>query len=91
LESSTLLTLLHLSAAFDKCAKKRGVFKVETIGDSYVAVTGCPSPRKDRKWLEEYDTHGALMFTQYVLMVLRLLSFQTPLSWLGSLWIAAKR
>ena len=39
-----------LSGAFDKCAKRRGVFKVETIGDSYVAVTGCPTPCKDRKW-----------------------------------------
>lgn len=28
--------------AYDKIAKRRKVFKVETIGDSYVAVTGCP-------------------------------------------------
>jgi hypothetical protein len=48
-ESSKLLTLLHISGAFDKCAKRRGVFKVETIGDCYVGVTGCPAPRKDRK------------------------------------------
>lgn len=32
---------------FDKIAKKRGVFKVETIGDSYVAVTGLPDPQED--------------------------------------------
>jgi hypothetical protein len=49
LESPTRLTLLYISGAFDKCAKRRGVFKVETIGDSYVAVTGCPAPCKDRK------------------------------------------
>ena len=33
--------------AFDKIARKRGVFKVETIGDSYVAVTGLPDPQED--------------------------------------------
>lgn len=33
--------------AFDRIAKKRKVFKVETIGDSYLAVCGLPTPRKD--------------------------------------------
>jgi Adenylate and Guanylate cyclase catalytic domain len=31
-----------LYSAFDKSAKELGVFKVETIGDCYVAVTGLP-------------------------------------------------
>jgi class 3 adenylate cyclase len=34
-------------SAFDEIATKRGVFKVETIGDSYVAVAGLPEPRDD--------------------------------------------
>jgi Adenylate and Guanylate cyclase catalytic domain len=32
-------------AAFDEIARRRGVFKVETVGDSYVAVAGLPTPK----------------------------------------------
>jgi class 3 adenylate cyclase len=40
----TLLeTIYH---AFDQIARKRGVFKVETVGDCYVAVSGLPEPNK---------------------------------------------
>jgi class 3 adenylate cyclase len=46
-EPSQIFILLEtIYQAFDVLAKKRGVFKVETIGDSYVAVTGLPSPDK---------------------------------------------
>jgi class 3 adenylate cyclase len=41
----TLLETIY--AKFDKLAEQRGVFKVETIGDSYVAATGLPEPRRD--------------------------------------------
>ena len=33
--------------SFDAIAKRRGVFKVETVGDCYVAVTGLPKPQKN--------------------------------------------
>jgi class 3 adenylate cyclase len=47
-EPTQVFTLLEtLYGAFDAIAKRRGVFKVETIGDSYVAVVGLPTPRKD--------------------------------------------
>jgi len=36
------ILLQMLYCAFDKIAKKQKVFKVETIGDSYVAVTSLP-------------------------------------------------
>lgn len=45
--SQVFILLEAVYGAFDEIAAKRGVFKVETIGDSYVAVTGLPDPRKD--------------------------------------------
>jgi len=33
--------------SFDNIAGRRRVFKVETVGDSYVAVAGLPFPRED--------------------------------------------
>ena len=33
--------------AFDRIANRAQVFKVETIGDCYVAATGIPNPIKD--------------------------------------------
>ena len=35
-----------LYAEFDALASQRGVFKVETVGDCYVAVCGLPTPNK---------------------------------------------
>jgi class 3 adenylate cyclase len=47
-EPAQVFTLLqNLYQAFDGVAEKRGVFKVETIGDSYLAVTGLPDPQED--------------------------------------------
>jgi class 3 adenylate cyclase len=39
--------LESIYSAFDTIAKKRKVFKVETIGDCYMAVVGLPEPRAD--------------------------------------------
>lgn len=47
-DPSQVFTLLEtIYAAFDKLAEQRTVFKVETIGDCYVAVTGLPHPQED--------------------------------------------
>lgn len=47
-EPTQVFTLLEtIYHAFDEIAKRRRVFKVETIGDCYVAVSGLPEPRKD--------------------------------------------
>jgi class 3 adenylate cyclase len=41
------MLLESLYEGFDSIAKRLGVFKVETIGDCYVAVTGLPDENKD--------------------------------------------
>lgn len=47
-EPQQVFVLLEtLYGAFDEIAKRRRIFKVETIGDCYVAVTGLPNPRQD--------------------------------------------
>eukprot|EP00980_Cylindrotheca_fusiformis_P002072 scaffold463_cov92-Cylindrotheca_fusiformis.AAC.1 len=47
-EPVDVFTLLEtLYSAFDKIAREMDVFKVETIGDCYVAVTGLPNPQDD--------------------------------------------
>ena len=45
-EPSHVFHLLEtIYGAFDAIAMRRNVFKIETIGDSYVAVCGLPEPR----------------------------------------------
>lgn len=45
----TLLETIY--GTFDKIAHKRHVFKIETIGDCYVAVTGLPQPQPNHALL----------------------------------------
>jgi hypothetical protein len=50
-EPEKVFTLLQaIFNAFDMAARKRSVFKVETIGDCYVAATGLPDPQEDHAW-----------------------------------------
>jgi class 3 adenylate cyclase len=47
-EPSQVFTLLEtIYRAFDKIARQRRIFKVETVGDCYVAASGLPEARKD--------------------------------------------
>lgn len=47
-EPTQVFTLLEvLYSAFDRMASRRRIFKVETVGDCYVASAGVPVPRKD--------------------------------------------
>jgi class 3 adenylate cyclase len=57
----TLLETVY--QAFDKAAKLRKVFKVETIGDCYLAVTGLPNPQ----------TKHALIMIQFAIECKRLM------------------
>jgi class 3 adenylate cyclase len=45
--SQVFLLLESVYRSFDQIAKRRRVFKVETVGDCYVAVAGLPDPRHD--------------------------------------------
>ncbi len=42
-----LKTLNNLWVEYDAIAKKWGMYKVETIGDAYLGVCGCPEIRPD--------------------------------------------
>ncbi|CAB9526135.1 Receptor-type guanylate cyclase gcy [Seminavis robusta] len=44
--SEVFMLLETIYGEFDRIARAKGVFKVETIGDSYVAVCGLPKPNK---------------------------------------------
>ena len=47
-EPSQVFTLLEkIYGAFDEISERHRVFKVETVGDCYVCVSGLPDPRKD--------------------------------------------
>jgi class 3 adenylate cyclase len=45
--SQVFVLLETLFSHMDELAKRGRIFKVETVGDCYVAVTGLPTPRRD--------------------------------------------
>jgi class 3 adenylate cyclase len=61
-EPSQVFTLLEtIYHAMDKAAKKLGVFKVETIGDCYVAATGLPEPQANHAEIMVRFTRSCLI------------------------------
>ena len=47
-EPAQVFRLLEtIYGAFDEIAQRKRIFKVETVGDCYVAVAGLPDPRPD--------------------------------------------
>jgi class 3 adenylate cyclase len=44
--SQVFILLENIYKEFDRIAKRKRVFKVEVVGDCYVAVCGLPDPRK---------------------------------------------
>ena len=59
---SDVFTLLQtVYGRFDKLARKRRVFKVETIGDCYLAVTGLPDPQADHALIMAKFAHDCIL------------------------------
>jgi class 3 adenylate cyclase len=67
-EPTQIFTLLEsIYGAFDKLAKKSGIFKIEAIGDSYVAVAGLPEKRDDHAVvMAEFAFEAALKMREVV-------------------------
>lgn len=68
-----MFTLLEsLYSCFDGIARKKKVFKVETIGDCYVAVTGLPEPMDDHAVVMcKFALHCMLKMNQIVQALVR--------------------
>jgi len=64
--SQVFLLLETLYQALDEMAKKRHVFKVETIGDCYVAVAGLPKPQKKHAVIMARFARDCVQMTKYV-------------------------
>lgn len=56
-----------LYGAFDKLARRHKVFKIETIGDCYVSVTGLPDPQPDHAFLMMKFARDALEQSKKIL------------------------
>ena len=58
--SQVFILLETIFQAFDEIARKRRVFKVETVGDCYVAVAGLPQPRSDHALVMARFAHDCM-------------------------------
>jgi class 3 adenylate cyclase len=66
-EPSQVFTLLEtLYHEFDMIAKRLNVFKVETIGDCYVAVSGLPEPNDDHAKVMSRFAYEILLATSHL-------------------------
>ena len=72
-EPSQVFTLLEtVFSALDRLAQKRRIFKVETVGDCYVAVAGLPEPRKDHALAMARFASDAMLAMQVIVKRLEL-------------------
>lgn len=70
--------LEKLYNAFDELAEQQEVFKIETIGDRYVAVTGIPSAQSDHALLLTNFANDLLKrFSKELEIVAPVLGFET--------------
>ena len=82
-EPAQVFTLLEtIYHEFDQIAQRRRVFKVETVGDCYVAVAGLPEFRKDHATI--MVSGAVLYFLHFIGALLTQLCPQLPLR-VGSL------
>ncbi|CAB9523113.1 Receptor-type guanylate cyclase gcy [Seminavis robusta] len=65
--TDVFLLLETVYAAFDEIAARRKVFKVETIGDCYVAVCGLPEPCKNHAVVMARFAHECACISKSVL------------------------
>ena len=66
-----MFTLLESTySAFDSIAKRRRVFKVETVGDCYVAAAGLPEKRRDHALIMARFAHACLQATSKIMQKL---------------------
>ena len=67
-EPAQVFSLLEtLFGKFDSIARSRGVFKVETVGDCYVAASGLPEPNmKHAEVIAEFSRHCLSNFLKVV-------------------------
>ena len=61
------MLLEALFKAFDKIAKRREIFKIETIADCYVASTGAPYRRDDHAVAMAVFAHECMLASGHVI------------------------